>query len=95
MLIISEFNLKISRIRDMKQNINVRLLLLTANNSSVISRLLYIFGFIFLIPRIGKRGERPLMCFMQNYTEKKMKAIVLRVSHWEYYNTFSSVSFLD
>ena len=34
------------------------------------SRLRYIFGYIFLIPRTGKRGEHLLVYFIQNYTEK-------------------------
>lgn len=34
-----------------------KILLLTVNNSNVISRLLYIFGFIFLIPDREKGGK--------------------------------------
>ena len=65
-----EFSVKTSCIGEMKQNINVRLLSLTVNNNET-SRLLYIFGYIFLIPRTGKRGGGHLLVyFIQNYIEK-------------------------
>lgn len=40
------------------------LLSVTLSNSFVSSRLLYVFGFIFLIPRQGKKGERPLYTYI-------------------------------
>ena len=59
---MSKFRVKISCIGEMKQNINIRLLSLTLNNN-VISRLLFIFGGIFLIPRAGKRRGTPFDVF--------------------------------
>lgn len=59
---MSKFRVKISCIGEMKQNINIRLLSLTVNNN-VISRLFYIFGCIFLIPRAGKRRGTPFDVF--------------------------------
>lgn len=54
---MSEFSVKTSCIGEMKQNINVRLSSLTVN---VTSRLLYIFGYIFLVyTKNRKKGGTP------------------------------------
>ena len=79
---MSEFSVKTSCIGEMKQNINVRLSSLTVN---VTSRLLYIFGYIFFIPRTGKRGEHLLVQFIQNYAEKNSNNNL--GVYWKYQNT--------
>ena len=71
-----EFSVKTSCIGEMKQNINVRLLSLTVNNNET-SRLLYIFGYIFLIPRTGKRGGGDTFwCISYRITLRKTVTII-------------------